>query len=175
MAERTPLEQMWQRAIDVNVRYWETVGRATTDYMQQITRLWADAPISWSPGPRSPGMRPASEGSTAAGRPSAGPVLLLEGPAGSTAEAVVMISNDLDRRTEAEVDVSKLRGPDGRFVGVSLRPEPALVELDRGERTSVTVRVDITDDLDIGVDYRGEVNVPGLSQRGVPLVVRRTD
>ena len=194
MAEKTPLEEMVRKAFDMNLRYWETVGRATTDYVEAAARLWADAPISWTPGVRD---REASRGGSAASGGSAWstssaapassskgaswasaeapstPVLLLEGRAGTEARAMVMISNDLDREAEAAVVASPLRGPDGRFVAADLRTEPTAVKLAPGARTSVTLVVGVTDAMEVGADYRGEINVPGLSPRGVPVVVRR--
>jgi hypothetical protein len=101
------------------------------------------------------------------------PVLLLEGRAGTEARAMVMISNDLDREAEAAVVASPLRGPDGRFLAADLRTEPTAVKLAPGARTSVTLVVGVTDAMEVGADYRGEINVPGLSPRGVPVVVRR--
>jgi hypothetical protein len=194
MAEKTPLEEMVRKAFDMNLRYWETVGRATTDYVEAAAKLWADAPISWPPGVRdkgsSRGGSASSEASasTAASGQSASssragawesteaaatPVLLLEGRAGTEARAMVMISNDLDREAEAAVVASPLRGPDGRFVAADLRTEPTAVKLAPGARTSVTLVVGVTDAMEVGADYRGEINVPGLSPRGVPVVVRR--
>ena len=41
MAEKTPLEEMVRKAFDMNLRYWETVWRATTDYVEAAARLWA--------------------------------------------------------------------------------------------------------------------------------------
>lgn len=193
MAEKTPLEEMVRKAFDMNLRYWETVGRATTDYVEAAAKLWADAPISWTPGVRDRGAArggsassggsawstssaaPASssKASWASAEAPATPVLLLEGRAGTEARAMVMISNDLDREAEAAVVASPLRGPDGRFVAADLRTEPTAVKLAPGARTSVTLVVGITDAMEVGADYRGEINVPGLSPRGVPVVVRR--
>jgi hypothetical protein len=193
MAEKTPLEEMVRKAFDMNLRYWETVGRATTDYVEAAAKLWADAPISWTPGVRDRGSSrggSASSGgsawSTSSAAPAssskaswesaeapATPVLLLEGRAGTEARAMVMISNDLDREAEAAVVASPLRGPDGRFLAADLRTEPTAVKLAPGARTSVTLVVGVTDAMEVGADYRGEINVPGLSPRGVPVVVRR--
>lgn len=194
MAEKTPLEEMVRKAFDMNLRYWETVGRATTDYVEAAAKLWADAPISWTPGVRDKGAARGGSASSSASASSASsgtsasssksgawesteaaatPVLLLEGRAGTEARAMVVISNDLDREAEAAVVASPLRGPDGRFVAADLRTEPTAVKLAPGARTSVTLVVGVTDAMEVGADYRGEINVPGLSPRGVPVVVRR--
>jgi hypothetical protein len=168
VAERTPFEDAMRRAYDANMRYWETVGRATTDYVQTVTKLWAEAPLTWTPG----GKSTARPGAGDWGDPHA-PALLLEGGAGSEARAVVMLSNDLGREVEAAVVASALVGPSGETVGLRLRTDPDVVRLAPGSRVPVTLMIDVTDILSPGVDYRCEVNVPGLSPRGVPVIVRR--
>lgn len=170
--DRTPLEDVLKRAFDANLRYWETVNRAASEYVQAMTRVWKDAPVSWTPGTsRATRSEPASP--AAAAEPRFTPALLLEGPAGEEARAVVMVRNDLDREAEAPVVPSALTGPDGAAVELEVRAEPARVRVKPGEQVAVSLAVEMTDDLDEGVGYRGEVNVPGLSERGVPLVVRR--
>jgi hypothetical protein len=168
MADRPLMQDVMKRAFDANLRYWETVGRATTEYVQAVTKIWADAPITWTPGVSS---RAAVNGTPAA--TTAAPALLLEGFAGAQARATIMVSNDLDREAEAQISVSSLRGPDGRFVAMEIRTIPETVKLAAGARVPVTLAADITDALAEGVDYHGEINVPGLSPRGVPLVLRR--
>jgi hypothetical protein len=183
MAERPLMEDLVKRAFDANLRYWDAVGRATTDYVQAVSKIWSDAPITWTPGVNSrttnnagaaSASNTASVSSPAASASSNnGPSLLLEGLAGTQARAVVMISNDLDRDAEAVVTVSSLRGPDGRFVALEIRATPESVKLAAGARVPVTLVADITDTLAAGADYHGEINVPGLSARGVPVVLRR--
>ena len=170
MGEKTPLEDVMRRAYDANVRYWESVNRATTDYMQTVTRLWAEAPLTVAPTLRTAAQR---AGAAVFGDSNPAPALLLEGPAGTEARAVVMLTNDLTREVEAAVVASALEGPSGETVGLRLRTDPEVVRLAAGSRAPVTLMVDISDLLTPGVDYRGEVNVPGLSPKGVPVVVRR--
>jgi hypothetical protein len=169
VSEPTSLESALRRAYDANVRYWETVGRATTDYVQTVSKLWAEAPLSWIP-PARPAAGTASSGNAEAPQAAA---LLLEGAEGTGARAVVMLSNDLNREVEAAVVASALMGPGGETVGLKLRTDPEVVKLAPGSRVPVALMVDITDRLEEGADYRGEVNVPGLSPRGVPVIVRR--
>jgi len=168
LAEKTPLEEIARRAYDANLRYWEAVGRATSEYVQAVSRLWADAPLAWAPQQRGP---------TATAEPSSypPPALLLEGAAGSEARSVVMLTNDLTREVEAGVVASSLTGPGGETAPVRVHAEPEVVKLAPGSRTPVTLSVQLTDALAPGVDYRGEVNVPGLSPRGVAVIVRRTE
>ncbi|MQA89739.1 MAG: hypothetical protein GEU90_05825 [Gemmatimonas sp.] len=163
MADRTPWEDVVRRAYDANFRYWEAVGQATSDYAKTVSRLWTELPISWTPGRREP-----SESSA-----PTSPAVVLEGVAGSEAAAAVMLTNDLGREVEAAVVATPLVGPAGESAGVALRTEPEVVRLSPGGRTPVTVRVDLSEKLAPATDYRAEVNVPGLSHRGVPVIVRR--
>ncbi len=175
MAERTPLEDVVKRAFDANLRYWETVGRATTDYVQSLTRIWADAPFAWMPGAWSKAEpRRRTEGTAGIGE-SPEPALLLEAAAGDEARAVVMVSNDLDREVEAPVVPSAFTGPDGEGVDVTLKAEPKTVKVPAGGRVPVTLMASISTTMVEGTSYRGEVDVPGLSQRGVPVVIRRRE
>ncbi len=178
MADRPILEDVVRRAYDAHVRYWEAVGRATTDYVQTAIKIWADAPISWTPGVRATSPMGSAASPTASLEGHTAPktvvaALLLEGIAGTQARAVVMVSNDLDRDAEAPIVISALRGPDGRFAPLEVRTVPERVKLAAAAKVPVTVSADITDDLVEGSDYHGEINVPGLSPVGVPLVVRR--
>ena len=164
MADRPLLEDLMKRGFDANMKYWEAVGRAASDYAQTVSKIWADTPFVLTPSALMK-TRPATRAS--------GPALLLEGPAGTQAKAVVMISNDLDRDAEAAVSVSELRAPDGQWVSFDIHASPDRVKLARGEKAPVTLTADITDTMADGVDYEGEINVPGLSSKGVPVVVRR--
>lgn len=163
------MDDLVKRAFDANVRYWEAVGRATTDYVQAVTKIWADAPVSWTPGIAMPWARRPSTDT----RSAATPALLLEAVAGAQARAVVLISNDLDRDAEAAVSISELRAPDGRWVSFDIRSSPERVKLASGARMPVTLTAEITEAMTEGVDYHGEINVPGLSNKGVPVVLRR--
>jgi hypothetical protein len=84
-----------------------------------------------------------------------------------------MLSNDLGREVEAAVVASALIGPGGEAVTFKLRTEPEVVRLAPGSRVPVTLVMDVDEQLTPGANYCGEVNVPGLSPRGVPVVVRR--
>lgn len=170
--DRTPFEDVLKRAFDANLQYWETVNRAASDYVEVMAKVWRDAPISWTPGTTKRSSRsPASPAREV--EPRFMPALLLEGAAGTEARAVVMVRNDLDREAEAPVVPSVFRSPDGETRDLAVRAEPTRVRVGPGEQVAVTLAVDIPDDVAEGVGWRGEVNVPGLSERGVPVVVRR--
>ena len=62
---------------------------------------------------------------------------------------------------------------EGRRVHGEVRFEPEVITLQPGEQTLVQIAVEVTRGLRRGVDYRGEVSVPGLTGTRIPLVVRR--
>jgi hypothetical protein len=70
MAERTAFEDVVQRAFDANVRYWESVGRATTDYVQAVWTLWTEFPAAVAPSrARAPMNDPATDDATTSDLP----------------------------------------------------------------------------------------------------------
>ncbi|HZD06337.1 MAG TPA: hypothetical protein VE173_15610, partial [Longimicrobiales bacterium] len=162
-----------KRVFDANLQYWETLNRATSEYVQTLARAWSEAPFTWSLGPR--GERPTPAPEPPASRPRFAPALLLEGPAGAEARAVIVVRNDLSRQAEAPVVSGAFTGPGGEPVELDLRADPATVTVPPGEQVPVTLAVAITADMPEGGAYRGEVDVPGLSERGVPVVVRRRE
>lgn len=172
MADKTPFEQVIRKAYDANARYWETVGRATSDYMQAVSKLWAEAPLTWTPGVRTASQQPSESGDPHAPAPAA---LVLEGRAGGEARAVVMLTNELVTEVEAAVVASALTGPNGEAVPLKIRTDPEVVKIAPGSKVPVTLMIDLSDKLVPGTEYRGEVNVPGLSPRGLPVVVRRLE
>lgn len=173
MAERTPLEEMVKRVLDANLQYWETVSRATSEYVRTMARAWGAAPFTWSLGPTSEG-RTSAPGSPAS-EPRFTPALLLEGPAGTEARAVIVVRNDLNRPVEAPVVFGDFTGPDGEPAEPELRADPPSVTVPAGGQIPVTLAVAVTADMPEGGAYRGEVDVPGLSEHGVPVVVRRRE
>ena len=60
------------------------------------------------------------------------PALLLEGPAGEEARAVVMVRNDLDREAEAPVVATMFVGPGDETRDLELRADPARVRVAPG-------------------------------------------
>lgn len=171
MAEKTPFEEVIRKAYDANARYWETVGRATSDYMQAVSKLWAEAPLTWTPGVRTPSQQPSEWGDPHA--PAA--ALVLEGRAGGEARAVVMLTNELGTEVEAAVVASALTGPTGEAVPLKIRTDPEVVKIAPGSKVPVTLMIELSEKLAPGTEYRGEVNVPRLSPRGLPVVVRRVE
>lgn len=172
MADKLSFEEPVRRAIDANLKYYRALGEVTQEYVQSLLGVWRDLPIrigslgsSGAAGPSSAATRATPSGGTA--------TLVLEAEAGQEAESVFMVENRLPRQVSTTVVTSPFLDPSGRDVQPALRILPGVVTLDPGARTLVRIVVAVTDDWAIDVPYRGTVQVPGLSDHAIPVVLRR--
>lgn len=171
MADKLPFEEPLRRAVDANMKYYEALGRITQDYWKSIFGIWRELPVRFG------GVQPASAG---AAPPAANPTasataatLVLEAEAGGEAQGMFLVENRLSRIVSTAVVTSAFTNPSGRAVQPTIRVEPGVVTLPPGGRTLVQIFAFIDDALEADVPYRGEVNVPGLSESGIPVLLRR--
>jgi hypothetical protein len=164
VADAPSLEQLWRRAVDAQLRYYRSVGQLSIEYARAVLgAVRAARPAQ--PTPTSAPPTPAL--------PAAAPVLALEAEEGSWAVGMFVVENGTGTRVSAPVDLPVLADAEGRQVHGEVRFEPEVVTLEPGEQTLVQIAVEVTRGLRRGVDYRGEVSVPGLTGTRIPLVVRR--
>lgn len=173
------LKLLARQAVQLNLNYYGAILDLTRDYLQTIGKVAAAADLGGKPmsaadlGGRPPtaagpagGRAPAGSDAGAAGRAApATPPLVLAARAGATAEAGVMVVNNLARGVTAAVTVT----PDLAAAGV--RAEPATLALAPGEEA--TFRLIATPSPAQTADIRGAVSVPGLASRDVQVVLRR--
>lgn len=172
MPDRLSIEEPVRRAIDANLRYYKALGEVTQEYMQSLLDVLRDLPIRLG----SLGSTPAGASASMAARAtsSGGSAnLVLEAEAGQEAESVFLVENRLPRQVSTTVVTSPFLDPSGRDVRPALRILPGVVTLDPGARTLVRIVAVVTDDWAIDVPYRGTVQVPGLSDHAIPVVLRR--
>jgi hypothetical protein len=117
--------------------------------------------------------RPPARPAASPGADAGAPALVLEAEAGESASGAFIVENLLREGMSSPVVASAFASPDGRELRPRLAFEPEVVVLDAGEQVLVRVVATIDDALETGVDYRGEVTVPGLVSRGLSIVVRR--
>ncbi len=191
MADPIQLPEPLQQIVDAQLGYYRALGRVTADYVKALGRVWTDAAGAIIPGMSASSgatggtganaratAAPASRGAPAAPAATASsahapPALVLEAEAGQSAQAVFMVNNELARAVTAAVHASDFTGPDGRPMRPALRVQPGTVALEPGGRQLVQISVFVDEQLEPGVGYRGEVNVPGLSDTPVPVLLRR--
>jgi hypothetical protein len=159
--------QLWRRTLDAYVDYYRSVGRLTANYARAVAgtagalRAAASAPARPAPAPPPPPS------------PTSRPTVALEATAGSTAVGMFVVENTGSSTVSGPIEVPSLVDPDGREIELQVGFEPDRVTLDPGEQTVVQAAVEVGRSLREGVDYRGEVRVPGPPGTSVPIVVRR--
>ena len=117
--------------------------------------------------------RPVARPAPSPGAEASAPALVLEAEAGESAEGAFIVENLLSEGMSSPVVASGFASAEGHELRPRLAFEPEVVVLDAGEQTLVRVVASIDEALETGVDYRGEVTVPGLVSRGLSIVVRR--
>lgn len=168
MADTPSLEQLWRRAVDAQLEYYRSIGQLSVEYARAALGVVRADRLSAAPAPMAPA--PAAAQAT---QPVAAPVLALEAEEGSWAVGMFVVENSTGALVSAPVELPALADADGRQVHGEVRFEPEVITLQPGEQTLVQIAVEVTRGLRRGVDYRGEVSVPGLTGTGIPLVVRR--
>jgi hypothetical protein len=162
---------VWRRVLQANLRYYEALGRLSVDYVRAVTgavaSLGAGLPASAAAATRPAPAVPSPPAGTSA------PALVLEAETGKSAEGAFIVENLLSEGMSSPVVASAFASPEGHELRPRLAFEPEVVVLDAGEQVLVRVVATIDEALETGVDYRGEVTVPGLVSRGLSIVVRR--
>jgi hypothetical protein len=176
MAEDFRMDDALRRAIDANVRYYQALGQVTADYVRALAGVWSNVKLPIDLGTiRMPAVRArqAAPAPAPSAAPESAPALVLEAEAGEEAVGVFMVDNSLGRAVSTTVTVGTFRAEDGTELRPAIRVEPAVVALEPGASTLVHLFAAVTDDLPAGRNLRAEVDVPGLAERAIPVVLRR--
>jgi hypothetical protein len=104
---------------------------------------------------------------------SGGATVLIEAEAGKHGIGVFQIESHATTSVSTAVRVTPLVAPGGETAEVSVKFEPSVLTLEPGHHALVQVSVAVNETLRPGVRYAGFVQLPGLSDLGVPIVVRR--
>jgi hypothetical protein len=143
-------------AVELNLRYTSTLLHLSKDYLK-------DANVVLTRGPQ-PSPAPAGDEGTT---PVARPPLLVVGRSGDTGNGAFAINNPSDRVMNVHLVIQGEL--DERVVSV----DPARFTLNPGESTIVRILARIDDKLPVDHDHVGLVVAPGLTNQGVPFIVRR--
>jgi hypothetical protein len=155
-----------QRAMDLNLRYYGAVGQLYADYVKdliaalgEVRRSSVGGGSSRAAALRNPEARP--------------PSLVLEAEAGNSALGVFLVENQLSQEVHAQVITSSFTDALGRSVRPAMVFDPAAVTLGPSEQLLMRVSAMITDELEPGVRYHGELTIPALRGTRIPIVLRR--
>jgi hypothetical protein len=99
--------------------------------------------------------------------------MVLEAEAGAVAVGAFVVENSLPRSVATVVVASPFARPDGHALVVPIACDPPEVTLDPGQQMIVRVGVTVSDEMEAGTDYAGELAVPELPGTRIPVVVRR--
>jgi hypothetical protein len=145
-------------AVELNLRYTSTLLHLSKDYLK-------DANIVLTRGP-APTPAPTTIGSDAAAAAARAPLLVV-GRAGDTGNGAFAINNPSDREMNVHLVVQ------GELDEPTVSVEPARLTLKAGEGAIVRILARINDRLAVDHDFIGSVVAPGLTNQGVPFIVRR--
>ncbi len=173
MTESRSSDALFRRVMDANAEYYRALGTLSKEYWRAMFGVWRDLlgglPAAITTAGRAVPADRAGGGSAA----SRDPALVLEAESGQEAQGVFRVENRLTRHVSTPVVTSAFTSRAGQGVAPVLRIVPGTVALAPGAGTMVQIVAVITDDLEPGVDYHGEVYVPDLSERGIPVLIRR--
>ena len=162
MAERPNINELFRRAMEINLRFYEGFVELSVNYLTSLSSIFVDSPSQSSAEFRPP-VR-SQTGSSA---------LVLEAEAGEQARGYFLVENQLSRKVSAEILAPPIIDADGQEVEQKIYFEPSKITLEQGEKMVIQVVADIDEGLEPGVGYRGSITVPGLSKSSADIVVRR--
>lgn len=144
--------ELLKSAVELNLKYTSTLLHLSKDYLKDAGEV-----ISREPAP-APAPAPS---------PATRPPLLIVGRSGETGNAAFAINNPSEKDMSVHLVVQGDLGDD------RVQLDPARFALKPGEQTIVRVLVAFDDKLPENHDHVGQVVAPGLSNQGVPFIVRR--
>ena len=162
-----------RKAIDLNVRFYSSLGRLTVDYWRElftavVEPIRATTPFAHAAAANP--MRAAATSSDAAGsKPAA---MVIEGEPGSVGVGVFLVENHFNTEIDSNVVASFFKDPSGFVVQPAFTFDPPRVVLKPGEQILVRVSTTISPELALGTRYTGEFVVPGLKGTAIPVVLR---
>lgn len=168
--ERSGIEEVWRRALDANLRYYEALGKLSAEYLKAYAGALGQLRVSRAAAPATSVASPQTS-QPVENRPA--PVMALEAQEGGAAVGVFMVENHLGDRVTGPVSLSPLADAEGREVVATVKFEPDVVTLEPGEQMLVQTTATVDRTFKVGVDYRGAIRVPGLRGTEIPIVVRR--
>jgi hypothetical protein len=155
------------RLLGANVTLYVGMTRLAVGYLQEVV----DSLQVLGDSQRELGLAsttPQSESAT-----ESGPLVLEAGP-GHAAVGAFMVQNRLDARVSTPIEASVFADAAGRSVNPEIVFQPPDVTLEPGEKALVKVVVRVGDEIKAGTDYIGAVTIPGLANRRLELLLRRT-
>ena len=160
-----------RKAIDLNVRYYSSLGKLTVDYWKELFSAVASPVKTNSPSGQFTGN--SVQASAAPATVSKAAAMVMEAAQGSVAQGVFMVENHLNTEVDSAVVASFFKDPSGNAVQPQFAFDPPRIALKPGEQTLVRVLTTIGPEVEPETRYTGEFAVPGLKGTSIPVVLRQ--
>jgi hypothetical protein len=165
------LDDAIRKAIDLNVRYYSSLGRLTVDYWTELlSAVVTPAKPAGSSGQFTAAVHTAQSATPATVAKAA--AMVMEAASGSVAQGVFMVENHLNSEVDSVVVASFFKDPSGNAIQPQFTFDPPRIALKPGEQILVRVLTTIGADLEADTRYSGEFAVPGLKGTSIPVVLR---
>lgn len=158
------LEETLRKAIDLNMRFYSSLGRLTLDYWKELLATSTSVMR-----PTVSSTAPPVQTATPPGKPA---VMVIEAETGSVGIGVFMVENHLGVDVDSTVTASAFKDARGSEVRPAPTFDPPRVVLKPGEQLLVRVSLTFGPELEPDVRYTGELVVPGLKGTRIPVVLR---
>ncbi|MGH8428486.1 MAG: hypothetical protein ACRES7_10995 [Gammaproteobacteria bacterium] len=162
---KSDMEDAWQRAVDLNLRYYTAAGKLALDYMLDLVNAVTDIQAKQTDTSKAAGPAAAPRAAT--------PQMVLEAAAGEDAVGAFLVENSLSEKVETSVVAGSFTEEAGKQAKVKFVFDPSTVTLQPGEQMLVRVRVRITQNLKSDVRYYGEFLIPAIRGTRIPVVLKR--
>jgi len=160
-----------RKAIDLNVRYYSSLGKLTVDYWKELLSAVA-APVKGNSS--SDQFTGSSVQASVARAPVPKPAaMVMEAAKESVAQGVFMVENHLSTEVDSTVVASFFKDPSGNAIQPQFTFDPPRIALKPGEQTLVRVLTTIGPEVEPETRYTGEFAVPGLKGTSIPVVLRQ--
>lgn len=163
------MEDLWRRAVDMNLRYYTAAGKLALDYMLDVVGAVTEIQGAQTATPDTAQPEP---GAASAPR-AATPQMVLEAAAGEDAVGAFLVENSLSDGVEATVVAGTFIQESGKRAKAKFTFDPPSVKLQPGEQILVRVSARITQDMAVGARYYGEFLIPAIRGTRIPVVLRR--
>jgi hypothetical protein len=173
--KQNPLEEAIRKAVDLNVRYYSSLGRLTLDYWREL--LGAVTQLNLQMNREIPSAARILQGAAASPvtpspTPAKAATMVIEADAGSVGVGVFMVENRLGSEVDSKVAATSFKDPRGGEVQPNFIFDPPRVALKPGEQILVRVSTTLDPTLECDTRYTGEFVVPGLRGTTIPVVLR---
>jgi hypothetical protein len=167
-------EELWRRALELNIRYYSSLGKLTVEYLSDLAGAMSAQTASRAETQGAPPPGPQASPAAAPAKPAAAEaVMMLEGEAGSTALGVFLVGNSFPNEVTATISSSPMTDESGRQAKVAFVFDPPVIALRPGEQLLVRASAVIDSSLEPGVRYRGEFSIPELRGTRIPVIIKR--